>query len=288
MTGFGKAVYEDEEIFISAEIKTLNSKYLDLNLRTPKSINSGQEVELRQILTKKIERGKVSFLLEHYTKNSAVMQLKVNEALAEKYYKQLNGLAQKLGTNSEGLFEYCLQMPDVLNPAEQLFSEDIWNQIKSISTEAIESCVQYRLQEGEQLQKYFESYINNIKNLLNKVKTQESVRLEVIRERLTQHQQEISQNEMFDTNRFEQEMIYYIEKLDITEERVRLENHLKYFSKTMQAGKTSGKKLNFIAQEIGREVNTIGAKANDSLIQHWVVEMKEELEKIKEQIQNIL
>lgn len=285
MTGFGKAVKTSESLNITIELRSVNSKGIDINLRLP-GIYRNYEIELRNELTKHLERGKVDFQLniERQQEESAV---EVNAGLAKKYYAQLQQLATELKMPFENPMDQILRLPDVLKSERKEADEEEWNLIKLTLAEAIKSLDAFRKTEGESLRKDFETRISNIGNSLEQIKLLDAQRVQTIKERITNNLFEIIGKDKVDQNRLEQELIYYIEKLDINEEKVRLKTHLDYFMTTMNEP-AAGRKLNFIAQEIGREINTIGSKANDAGMQKLVVLMKDELEKIKEQSNNVL
>lgn len=289
MTGFGAATLETEQLSITVEIRSLNSKFLDISYRLPKQF-ADKEIEIKNLFTDRFERGKVSFMLSFQQVDGDQPKVRYNEVLFQRYYEELEKLANAVGADKKDLYRLAVQSPDVITNVEaDEASEEHWAKIKGVVLEAIDHCVDFRQQEGDALTAKLISYIEAIGDGLEQVKALEPQRAERVRERLQGHMGEIAKSEQFDKNRFEQEIIYYIEKLDINEEIVRLGNHLSYFTETINSDKSSvGKKLGFISQEIGREINTIGSKANDAQIQRIVVGMKEELEKIKEQTLNIL
>lgn len=290
MTGFGSATKENDKIAIMAEVKSLNSKFSDIYCRIPKNF-SNREIELRNLIQKELERGKMEFTLNVVPKDEDAAGSGINRPLVKAYFKDLMATATELGftaTPTEVL-RMATMMPNAL--ANKITSseenEEEWSMIVSVVMEAVKNCQSFRKQEGANTQIKFLEYITAIEAGLDKVIEQDVHRLPVVRERLEKSMGDFIQSENFDKNRFEQELIYYVEKFDISEEKVRLKNHLDYFRKELDAD-SNGKKLNFIAQELGREINTIGSKANDAIIQKIVVEMKDELEKIKEQTLNIL
>jgi uncharacterized protein (TIGR00255 family) len=293
MTGFGTATVEKEAISVTVDIKSLNSKFLDVNFRLPKNL-SDKEIELRNLLTQALERGKVSLSIEMQRTGEIKPKVFINRPLVEAYYRDLRETALALGLSpTEELYQLALQMPEAyVNEAntDQSRKEALleWECTREAVEKALEECNVFRIQEGKALEQKFIQYIERIRHLLQQVELKDPQRVLVIRERLQKQVRELVADEHFDRNRFEQELIYYIEKLEISEEKVRLLNHLDYFLEAMESPEGNGKKLNFIAQEIGREINTIGSKANDADIQRMVIEMKEELEKIKEQSLNIL
>ena len=291
MTGFGQARLETEAFSVTVEIKSLNSKTMDLSLRLPRFLME-KELEIRNLLTKSLVRGKVNLSIEYNANRAARTKNRINQELLQAYYHDLDAAATLVGAEKSDLFRLALQMPDVMQ-ADQSTEEDEadvigWEHILPVFQEALNNINTFRNDEGKALTSEIISYIDRIRILLSEVEKFDPVRMENIKQRITMHLAELTASEQFNQNRFEQEMIYYIEKLDIAEEKVRLLNHLHYFTETVYLPEPTGKKLAFIAQEIGREINTIGSKANDATIQHFVVEMKEELEKVKEQINNIL
>jgi uncharacterized protein (TIGR00255 family) len=288
MTGYGSHTAENDKISVSVEIKSLNSKFLDLNLRLSKEY-SDRELEVRNILNNTIERGKVGLNIDVQSKGGVKAKVFINRQLVALYYKDLKETADAIGASETDLFKLALQMPKAMeSEAETEENADDWALIQKVLMEAIAKCNEFRTDEGKTLSLKFQEYIKNIGDALTKVEAFDPQRIEAIRTRIRQHFDDYSKSEQLDNSRFEQELIFYIEKLDISEEKVRLRSHLSYFLEAMEGAEASGKKLGFIAQEIGREINTIGSKANDANIQRSVVQMKEELEKIKEQSLNIL
>ena len=291
MTGYGVSNIESDSINVTVEIKTLNSKFLDIYCRIPRNY-SEREIEIRNLITQSLERGKVEFTLTVQPVGKAIASTSVNRALVNAYYTDLSATAGELGfapDNTE-LLRIALQMPNAYNneTVDESSRENDWAQIKVAVMEALRKCTVFREQEGKMTSDKFSEYIQTIQTLLDSVSEQDKLRIPAVRERLEKQVRELLSDDNFDPNRFEQELIYYVEKFDISEEKIRLANHLTYFLETMKAAESNGKKLNFIAQEIGREINTIGSKANDVSIQHLVVQMKDELEKIKEQTMNII
>jgi uncharacterized protein (TIGR00255 family) len=288
MTGFGQTSLSLGPLSVSIEVKSLNSKFFDLNLRLPKRY-AEKELEVRNLLTDKLERGKVSFSIE--VQNSGKMDVsgRYNEELFVAYYEQLKKLATKVGADTGSLFSMALNAPEVqiANGTEELNVEE-WNKVLAAVNDTLAKCEQFRLAEGRALEQKLAGYIEAIRAGLKAAEMLDPKRIERIRTKIKNSITDFFGNEGFDANRLEQEIIFYIEKLDIHEERVRLKTHLDYFLQIMSEKQSNGKKLGFIAQEIGREINTIGSKANDAEIQKHVVMMKEELEKIKEQLNNVL
>ena len=289
MTGFGQAVLNRGDVNISVEVKSLNSKFLDLSLRLPR-IFSEKELELRNLITEKLERGKVSLSLDYQQTGKVELRQTYNHDLFVAYYAELKKLADRVVAPSyDTIFSIALNSPDVIqgNANEQLDPAE-WEKVNAMIGEAIQKFDQFRLAEGKSLEARLVQYIQSIQSSLLMVEELDPPRIEKIRSRIKGSVTDFFGNEGFDTNRLEQEIIYYIEKLDIHEERVRLKTHLEYFLKILHEAQSNGKKLGFIAQEIGREINTIGSKANDAEMQKCVVVMKEELEKVKEQLNNVL
>lgn len=286
MTGYGMGSARQGNYEITAEIKTLNSKFADVTVRIPAQYSS-LELIIRKKLTQILMRGKMSANIEISSKVEDTATLFDDELLA-KFYQQFKASARELNSESTDIFTLALHAPGVLKNGEDSIATDLNEAINDALDMAIEACDQFRVQEGNDLQEKLSGYINAIKELLAKVDLYDKQRIEKIEERMKLGLTKNKGNIEIDDNRFEQELIYYIEKLDINEEKVRLANHLKYFIEVMADNQANGKKLGFIAQEIGREINTIGSKANNAEIQRIVVEMKEELEKIKEQSLNVL
>ncbi|NIK73871.1 uncharacterized protein (TIGR00255 family) [Thermonema lapsum] len=287
MTGYGRAEYQDAHLCIKVEVKTLNSKHLDLNLRNGQLLNS-KEIELRNLVQQRLQRGKVYMSID-FERIDLKNLLQLDEALITQAYQQLNALADRLNAHKQDLLRLVIQkVESIKKQEEEALSDNEWQQLLAVVEQALEQCEQFRRQEGEALSRQISEELKRIEHFLQEIDQLDPLRLQHIRERIQKHLQEISQHEQFDANRFEQEMIYYIERLDISEEKVRLQNHIHYFRKLMESNESQGKKLNFLCQEMGREINTIGSKANDAQIQQHVVHMKDALERIKEQVQNIL
>ncbi len=282
MTGFGKAVLELPEKKITIEIRSLNSKTLDLNTRFP-SFYREKELEIRNIISEKIQRGKVDFSMM-VELNPAARNQKVNADLIKSYIQEFKNITPTV-TDGE-LLPVVMRLPDVISYTQDDLGEDEWNQIRATIITAIDALNEFRLDEGKVLEKYITSNLTNILDLLTQVVPFEIERITTIKERFAKRLEEVKVE--IDQNRFEQELIFYLEKLDITEEKVRLKNHCEYFLKELEGNESNGKKLGFISQEIGREINTLGSKSNHSEMQKIVVQMKDELEKIKEQALNIL
>lgn len=289
MTGFGSARLDTDQYSISVEIRSLNSKSMDLSVRLPRFL-SDKEYEIRNMMQKTLVRGKVSVCVDYVKNKAQKAKSTINKELLQTYYRELEAAADVVGGSKNDLFRLALHMPDVLlqDQVEEIGGDAEWEQVLPLVQEALVSINSFRNDEGKALTAEIMSYVDKIRILLAEIEKHDPVRMEQIRNRIKGHMAELSSSEVYDQNRFEQEMVYYMEKLDIAEEKVRLVNHLHYFTETVYLPEPTGKKLGFISQEIGREINTIGSKANDATIQHHVVEMKEELEKIKEQINNIL
>ena len=285
MTGYGKATAELPEKKINVEIKSLNSKAMDLSTRIAPAYRE-KEIEIRNEISKVLERGKVDFSLWIEKKEGAESATPINQALVEGYYKQIQAISENIGIPvPTDWFQTLLRMPDVMTKTEiQELSEEEWKVVHATVLEAINHLVDFRKQEGAALEKKFREKIANISLLLEKIAPYEKERVEKVKERITDALEKTLSVD-YDKNRLEQELIYYIEKLDVNEEKQRL---LKYFISTMESGNGQGKKLGFIAQEMGREINTLGSKSNHAEMQKIVVQMKDELEQIKEQVLNVM
>lgn len=288
MTGYGRAAVMFQNKKICAEIRSLNGKSMDLSVRVAPQFRE-KEMEIRTLLTKRLERGKVDFSLwVEQPENVAVMP-SVNQAVAQNYINQMKSLAEFMTVSiPENLVEIVMRLPEVISHKEICeFTEEEWDVAWDAVNKALDEIVEFRRQEGEALTAKFREKIKNITSLLSSVELYENERVEKIRTRILDAI-ESQLGVEYDKNRFEQELIYYIEKLDINEEKQRLSNHLDYFVKTMNEGHGQGKKLGFIAQEMGREINTLGSKSNHAEMQNIVVRMKDELEQIKEQVLNVM
>ena len=289
MTGYGKATAELPDKKINVEIKSLNSKAMDLSTRIAPAYRE-KEIEIRNEISKVLERGKVDFSLSIEKKEGADA-IPVNKAILENYYLQLDSICNELGIprpEPGDWLQVLLRMPDVMSKTEiQELSEEEWNTVHATVLEAVGHLVDFRKQEGAALEKKFREKITNINSLLEKITPYEKERVEKVKERITDALEKTLSVD-YDKNRLEQELIYYIEKLDVNEEKQRLGNHLKYFISTMESGNGQGKKLGFIAQEMVREINTLGSKSNHAEMQKIVVQMKDELEQIKEQVLNVM
>lgn len=287
MTGYGKSVVTYKGKKINVEIKSLNSKTLDLSTRIA-PLYREKEMEIRQAITTQVVRGKVDFAI-WIEKDAAADAAPINAALTENYYNQIKAIARNSGIpEPQDWFATLLRMPDVLTRTEtEVLDEEEWHAVRQAVDDAIGSLVSFRTQEGAALERKFREKVDNIEALLAGIEPYEKSRVEKIRVRIVEGLKAIPDVE-YDKNRLEQELIYYIEKLDISEEKQRLANHLKYFRETMDEAAGQGKKLGFIAQEMGREINTTGSKSNNAEMQNIVVKMKDELEQIKEQVLNAL
>lgn len=288
MTGYGKATAELSDKKINVEIKSLNSKAMDLSTRIA-PLYREKEIEIRNEIAKALERGKVDFSLWIDKKDACELITPINQDVVVAYYERIRTISETTGIPApEDWFSTLLRMPDVMTKNDiQELSEEEWKAVHTTVLQAIQNLVDFRIQEGAALEKKFREKISNIAKLLTSVDSYEKERVEKIKERITDALEKTISVD-YDKNRLEQELIYYIEKLDINEEKQRLSNHLKYFINTMEDGSGQGKKLGFIAQEMGREINTLGSKSNHAEMQKIVVQMKDELEQIKEQVLNVM
>lgn len=289
MTGFGAATHESDALSVTAELKSLNSKYIDIYLRLPRALGAERELQIRNLLTEKLQRGKINLHLELKDKNKSLQNQLQTEVIAA-YYQKLQAVAQQVGAPTDQLLGIVMQLPDVVAPdaRDEAAEAAQWEAVLATIHQAIAQCLAFRKDEGQKLAQSFENDVRHIQQNLEQIIAYDPKRVANIRERIQQRIHDLKNDEAFDPNRFEMEMVYYIEKLDISEEKVRLQSHIDHFLEALRHPEPSGKKLNFIAQEMGREINTIGSKANDAQLQRWVVGMKEALEKIKEQALNIL
>lgn len=285
MTGFGKATLEINEKTVNVEIRSLNSKGTDISLRLASGLRN-YELELRNELSKQLERGKIDISI-YMESNKVETPVEINMDLAKSYYEQLKKLGKELNEEVTDGLAQVLKFPEVLKSERKEMDEAEWKKIKQCVNEAVLQLTNFREVEGLSLKKDFEERLSKIESCLTEIKKLDMLRINGIKERIRNNIEEIIGKSKMDENRFEQEMIYYVEKLDINEEKVRLQTHLDYFRETCKEN-SPGRKLNFISQEIGREINTIGSKANDAPMQKLVVIMKDELEKIKEQANNVL
>ena len=289
MTGYGVAGFENEQLVIQVEVRTLNSKMLDVSIRSPRQF-ADKESEIRNRVQASLDRGKVSISVDFFAKGNQNLPVQLNEELFKSYYHAFEQLAASVGgSTTTDLFKLALQAPQVMvNSPVEREDQDDWAQVKVVLEDALRRCEAFREDEGASLFVKLKENIDLIRQGWTIIKAEESTRKEKIQNRIRGHFSQWMDEHAFDANRFEQELIYYFEKLDINEELVRLETHLDYFIKCMESEVNQGKKLGFISQEIGRDINTIGSKANDAGIQKIVIQMKDELEKIKEQTLNVL
>ncbi len=287
MTGFGKAEFEVNNKKFTIEIKSLNSKQIDINTRIP-AIYREKDIEIRRELSDKLERGKIDFNI--YVENLGdESNSKINEPILKSYFKQLSKISADLNlATDQSMLQAALRLPDVVKTEYQTLDEEEWHIILENIRKAIADIDKFRVQEGEALKIDILNSIELIQSLLIQIEPFEGLRIEALRARLTENLDKLTLNGNVDKNRFEQELIFYLEKLDINEEKVRLANHCEYFTETITEKVNTGKKLAFISQEIGREINTIGSKANNIEIQRIVVQMKDYLERVKEQLLNVL
>jgi uncharacterized protein (TIGR00255 family) len=287
MTGFGKAICECQSRNITIEIKTLNSKQIDINARIPNGYRD-REPQMRSLISSRLQRGKIDFSINVEITGEA-SNYKINKPLALKYYSELKELSGDLNENDFSDFlPLLIRMPDILVSEKEEVSDAEWNSVFQAAEEALKQVDDFRIQEGKMLENDLLIRNNIILQLLDKVEPFEKIRFENLKAKILKDLNDFTEKDSIDKNRFEQELVYYLEKLDITEEKVRLRKHCEYFVETMKEPESKGKKLIFISQEIGREINTLGSKANEANIQKVVVQMKDELEKIKEQLFNIL
>lgn len=282
MTGFGKASKQLSTKKITVEVKSLNSKGLDLNVRMP-SVYREMELGLRNVISQKLERGKVDFSIFIEVTGEETSS-KINVPIVRGYINQMKAVIPN--ADETELMKMAVRMPDALKTERDEIDENEWNEILKVVDDAMKNIASFRLDEGKSLENEFVTRIENIRNYMNQAVSMDAERIETVKNRLRTALDELEAN--VDENRFEQELIFYLEKYDITEERVRLENHLNYFIETIAGTEANGRKLGFITQEIGREINTMGSKSNHSEMQKLVVMMKDELEKIKEQVLNVL
>ncbi len=287
MTGFGKAEHTFSDTTIRVEIRSLNGKMLDLNLKIAPLLKP-YEFEIRNILKKNLLRGSLDVLIQ-VIKSGASRPMEINMDLARRYFASIKMLTSEFQIPQDGLMSAILQLPEVVAPSAEEMSKSEWEQVKSVLEEAIQKLDAHRISEGKALEKDLMMRIQNIEDYQASIKEKEPLRKDKIRKKLEEALTEWMNKKQIDQNRLEQELIIYIEKMDITEEQVRLLNHCRYFREILKEEEAAkGKKLNFILQETGREINTTGAKANDADLQRYVVKMKDELEKAKEQIMNVL
>lgn len=287
MTGFGKAEFEINNKKFTIEIKSLNSKQIDINTRTP-ALYREKDILIRRLISDKLERGKVDFNI--YVENLGdESSSKINESILKGYFLNLSKISADLNLPvDQSTLQAVMRLPDVVKTEYETLDEQEWETIESNIRKALNDIDVFRVQEGNALESDIVANIGNISTLLKEIEPFEAQRIENLRNRLNENLENLKSNITVDQNRFEQELIFYLEKLDINEEKVRLSNHCSYFLETLEEPASTGKKLGFISQEIGREINTIGSKANDTNIQKIVVQMKDYLERIKEQLLNVL
>jgi uncharacterized protein (TIGR00255 family) len=287
MTGYGKAEKNYASKTISIEIKSLNSKHCDINVKLPYFLRE-KELEIRKHLNERLIRGKISCLVDQQYEGEEKAST-INQSVVRNYVRQIRELTDELDVSLGGeLLRTALQMPDSLQKEDDELEQEEWKMIYETLDNAIDELEVFRQQEGKAIESDFESRIEKLSNYLKDLEKFDEGRIEQVRTKIKERFNELKNEFEVDQQRFEQELVYYLEKMDITEEKVRLENHFNYFLEIMKHKESAGKKLNFVAQEIGREINTIGSKANDAGIQKTVVQMKDELEKIKEQLMNVL
>ncbi|MBK9318240.1 MAG: YicC family protein [Bacteroidetes bacterium] len=286
MTGYGNVKGMIGGQNVTVEIRSLNSKFLELNMRMPLQFRD-KELELRAELSKQLERGKADLNIS-FDNNDLAKRSSVNKEIFNAYFEELSALGKEYHLSDVNLFDLILRMPAVMNTERSEVDETQWKDLKALLSQAIERFNGFRDNEGVALSQDITARVHTILNSIPRLEAFEHVRVENIRARLDKAISEMRDQANIDRNRFEQELIFYIEKLDISEEKVRLKSHCDYFVQTLDGPEANGKKLGFITQEIGREINTIGAKANDAAMQRIVVEMKDELEKLKEQLANVL
>ncbi len=287
MTGFGKAEFEVNNKKITIEIKSLNSKQIDINTRTP-ALYREKDIIIRKTLSEKLSRGKVDFNI--YVENLGdESNSKINEPILKSYFEHLSIISNELNvTVDNSTLQAAMRLPDIVKTEYETLDKSEWNIIFENIQKAIVDINSFREQEGRSLETDILGNVNSINDLLKDIEPFEKQRIEAVRERLIENLENLKLNGKVDENRFEQELIFYLEKLDINEEKVRLANHCEFFVETANQSVSSGKKLGFISQELGREINTIGSKANETNIQRIVVQMKDHLERVKEQLLNVL
>lgn len=286
MTGFGKASGSVGNNMITVEVKSLNSKFLELTLRLPASYKD-KDIELRNEISKSVERGKVDLVVSIETTPGSQKNA-FNKDVIKQYAEGFSDIQQELGLSSQDLLSVIMRLPNVLNVDLSESNAKEWKLIESLTKKALKEFNEFRVREGKIIEDDFDERVGTIRDCLKKIEKAEPERIKTIKGRITRNLEEITEAAQVDKNRFEQELIYYLEKIDITEEKVRLSAHLDFLIETLRDKDSNGKKLGFILQEVGREINTIGSKANDAQIQRLVVQMKDELEKMKEQTANVI
>ena len=286
MTGYGRGESVSDKLTVKVEVRSINSKFFDLSVRMPQLFRE-KELVIRNLASEKLERGKIDLNIAVEYKGESKTS-SVNHELATSYFNDLKKLADTLQQPTDTLLGLVMKMPDVISASKEDMGEDEWKQLNEAVIKGLESIDNFRREEGVTLSKEVEANTNNILNTLTEIEKLEPERMTLQKARLRQQLEELLGKEGYDKNRFEQELIYYLERMDFSEEKVRLRSHCDFFFQTIQSKETNGRKLNFIGQEMGREINTLGSKANHAGIQKLVVTMKDELEKIKEQLLNIL
>lgn len=285
MTGYGKAEETRSGVTVKVEMRSLNNRYFDLNLRVSSALRE-KDQEIRSMITDALERGKVDALV--LWQSEAGVSSTVNRGLIKAYYQEIKSLAQELGAGKKNLFPLVMKMPDVMNPEKGSITEEEWEFGKSVIRRAIDDLLHFRMNEGKAMHLSLRENVERLLGLLRSVEPYEQSRIEAVKQRLNAQMAENLSKEEVDRNRLEQELIFYLERLDFSEEKVRLRSHCDFFLQTLDDKKSNGRRLNFISQEMGREINTMGSKANHAEIQKVVVQMKDELEQIKEQLLNVL
>lgn len=286
MTGFGKATGSAGSNIITIEVKSLNSKFLELNLRLP-TVYKDKDLELRNEISKYVERGKVDFIVT-IEQTPGARKSAFNKDVIKSYFEDFASLKKEFKLSSDDYLSIIMRLPNVMNLEKTEADSKEWKTIETLTRKALKEFNDFRLKEGKSLQRDFEQRTASIKDHLKKIEKIEPERIKAIKNRIHKGLDGLEEAIVIDKNRFEQELVYYIEKIDISEEKVRLRSHLSFFVDTLKDDDSNGKKLGFIIQEIGREINTIGSKANDAAMQRHVVDMKDELEKMKEQAANII
>ncbi|MBX7142266.1 MAG: YicC family protein [Chitinophagales bacterium] len=285
MTGYGKAEESMNGVTVKVELRSLNNRYLDLNLRVSAFLRE-KEQEIRSVITDQLQRGKIDATVIWQSEAGAAST--INRELLKAYYREIKSLAKELGESKKNLLALAFKMPDVMSPEKGSISEEEWELGKRVLNKALGDLVMFRTNEGRALEHSLDENVKRLLELLQEVEPHEKSRIENVKQRLHAQISENLASEEMDRNRLEQELIFYLERLDFSEEKVRLKSHCDFFLKTLDEKESNGRRLNFISQEMGREINTLGSKANHAGIQKIVVQMKDELEKIKEQLLNVL
>lgn len=285
MTGYGKAEESMNGVTVKVELRSLNNRYLDLNLRVSAFLRE-KEQEIRSVITDQLQRGKIDATV--IWQSEAGTASTINRELLKAYYREIKSLAKELGESKKNLLALAFKMPDVMSPEKGSISEEEWELAKRVLNKALGDLVMFRTNEGRALEHSLDENVKRLLELLQEVEPHEKSRIENVKQRLHAQISENLASEEMDRNRLEQELIFYLERLDFSEEKVRLKSHCDFFLKTLDEKESNGRRLNFISQEMGREINTLGSKANHAGIQKIVVQMKDELEKIKEQLLNVL